>query len=95
VIEGLLGRKIGMTQVFDATGQVIPVTIIEVGPCVVTQIRTKERDGYEAVQIGYQEVKAKSLTRPEQGISVAQVSCCATCASSAPIISPITKSVMC
>jgi large subunit ribosomal protein L3 len=67
VIEGLLGRKIGMTQVFDATGQVIPVTIIEVGPCVVTQIRTKERDGYEAVQIGYQEVKAKSLTKPEQG----------------------------
>lgn len=67
MIEGLLGRKIGMTQVFDQTGQVIPVTIIEVGPCVVTQIRTKERDGYEAVQIGYQEVRAKSLTKPEQG----------------------------
>ena len=67
MIEGLLGRKIGMTQVFSATGEAIPVTVIEVGPCVVTQIRTKERDGYEAVQIGFGEVKPKSLTKPEQG----------------------------
>lgn len=67
MIEGLLGRKIGMTQVFSPTGQVIPVTVIEVGPCVVTQVRTKERDGYEAVQVGYQEAKPKSLTKPEQG----------------------------
>jgi len=67
VIEGLLGRKIGMTQTFDPTGRVIPVTVIEVGPCVVTQIRTTERDGYDAVQVGYQEAKAKSLTKPEQG----------------------------
>ena len=67
MIEGLLGRKIGMTQVFSAGGEAIPVTVIEAGPCVVTQIRTKERDGYEAVQIGFGEVKPKSLTKPEQG----------------------------
>jgi large subunit ribosomal protein L3 len=67
MIEGLLGRKIGMTQVFSAAGEAIPVTVIEVGPCVVTQIRDKDRDGYEAVQIGFGEVKPKSLTKPEQG----------------------------
>jgi large subunit ribosomal protein L3 len=67
VIEGLLGRKIGMTQVFGSTGEVIPVTVLEVGPCVVTQLRTKDRDGYDAVQIGFGEVSPKSLTRPQQG----------------------------
>ena len=67
MIEGLLGRKIGMTQVFSSAGEAIPVTVIELGPCVVTQVRSKERDGYEAVQIGFGEVKAKSLTKPEQG----------------------------
>jgi large subunit ribosomal protein L3 len=67
VIEGLLGRKIGMTHVFGPTGQAIPVTVIEVGPCVVTQIRTHDRDGYEAVQIGYGDVSPKSLTLPEKG----------------------------
>jgi large subunit ribosomal protein L3 len=67
MIEGLLGRKIGMTQVFSSAGEAIPVTVIEVGPCVVTQIRNKDRDGYEAVQLGFGEVKPKSLTRPEQG----------------------------
>jgi large subunit ribosomal protein L3 len=67
MIEGLLGRKIGMTQVFSAAGEAIPVTVIEVGPCIVTQIRNKERDGYEAVQLGFGEVKPKSLTKPEQG----------------------------
>jgi large subunit ribosomal protein L3 len=67
MIEGLLGRKIGMTQVFSATGEAIPVTVIELGPCVVTQIRNKDRDGYEAVQIGFGAVKAKSLTKPQQG----------------------------
>jgi large subunit ribosomal protein L3 len=67
MIEGLLGRKIGMTQVFSASGEAIPVTVIELGPCVVTQIRDKDRDGYEAVQIGFGEVKPKSLTKPEQG----------------------------
>jgi large subunit ribosomal protein L3 len=67
VIEGLLGRKIGMTQIFDETGAVVPVTVIEVGPCVVTQIRVRERDGYEAVQIGFGEVKPKSLNKPQRG----------------------------
>jgi large subunit ribosomal protein L3 len=67
VIEGLLGRKIGMTQVFGATGEVIPVTVLEVGPCVVTQIRTQDRDGYEAVQVGFGTVPERKLTKPEQG----------------------------
>jgi large subunit ribosomal protein L3 len=67
VIEGLLGRKIGMTQVFGARGEVIPVTVLEVGPCVITQIRTRDRDGYEAVQIGFGEASPKRLTKPEQG----------------------------
>lgn len=67
MIEGLLGRKIGMTQVFGPTGEVIPVTVLEVGPCVVTQIRSQENDGYEAVQLGFGDAKAKSLTKPEQG----------------------------
>lgn len=67
MINGLLGRKIGMTQVFGQTGEVIPVTVIQVGPCVVTQIRTADRDGYEAVQIGFEEVSAKALTKPERG----------------------------
>jgi len=52
VIEGLLGRKIGMTQIFNSVGEVIPVTVIEAGPCVVTQLRTQDRDGYEAVNLG-------------------------------------------
>lgn len=67
MIKGLLGRKIGMTQVFGPTGEAIPVTLIEAGPCVVTQIRSKEKDGYEAVQIGYGDIKPKNLTKPEQG----------------------------
>lgn len=67
MIEGLLGRKIGMTQVFGARGEVIPVTVLEVGPCVVTQVRTKDRDGYEAVQVGFGAATEKNLTRPEQG----------------------------
>jgi large subunit ribosomal protein L3 len=67
MIEGLLGRKIGMTQVFSPAGEAIPVTVIEAGPCVVTQIRTRDRDGYEAVQIGFGEVKPKNITKPQQG----------------------------
>lgn len=67
MIEGLLGRKIGMTQVFSPAGEAVPVTVIELGPCVVTQVRDMDRDGYEAVQIGFGDVKPKSLTKPEQG----------------------------
>jgi len=67
VINGLLGRKIGMTQIFGPTGEAIPVTVIEAGPCVVTQIRTNETDGYEAVQIGFGDIKPKSVNKPRQG----------------------------
>ena len=52
-MKGILGRKVGMTQIYDETGEVIPVTVIEAGPCHVLQIRTSERDGYEAVQLGF------------------------------------------
>ncbi|HEY1014134.1 MAG TPA: 50S ribosomal protein L3 [Herpetosiphonaceae bacterium] len=64
---GILGRKLGMTQIFNDKGEVVPVTVIEAGPCVVTQIRTTDRDGYEAVQIGYGDIKPKRVTKPEQG----------------------------
>lgn len=67
MIKGLLGQKIGMTQIFTETGQVVPVTVIKAGPCIVTLIRTKESDGYEAVQIGFGEARAKNVSRPELG----------------------------
>ncbi len=67
MLSGLLGRKVGMTQVFGPNGTVIPVTVIEAGPCIVTQIKTPARDGYEAVQIGFEQAKLKSTTRPELG----------------------------
>jgi large subunit ribosomal protein L3 len=64
-MKGILGRKVGMTQIFDEGGEVVPVTIIEAGPCFVTQVKTPERDGYAAVQLGFKEVKLKRLTRPQ------------------------------
>jgi large subunit ribosomal protein L3 len=64
---GLLGNKIGMTQIFDESGNIIPVTILKVGPCVVTEIKTILKDGYDAIQIGYGNVSSKSLTQPELG----------------------------
>nr|YP_010276931.1 ribosomal protein L3 [Thalassionema bacillare]UHY40454.1 ribosomal protein L3 [Thalassionema bacillare]UHY40841.1 ribosomal protein L3 [Thalassionema bacillare]UHY41099.1 ribosomal protein L3 [Thalassionema bacillare] len=64
---GLLGNKIGMTQIFDETGNIIPVTIIKVGPCTITQIKTVSKDGYNAIQIGYGEVSSLSLNQPELG----------------------------
>jgi large subunit ribosomal protein L3 len=64
---GLLGNKIGMTQIFDESGNIIPVTILKVGPCVITQVKTTLKDGYEAIQIGYGNVSSKSLTQPELG----------------------------
>jgi large subunit ribosomal protein L3 len=66
-MPGLLGRKIGMTSVFSAEGKNIPCTVVEVGPCVVTQIKTVEKDGYEAIQIGFQEKKEKHTTQAEMG----------------------------
>lgn len=64
---GLLGNKIGMTQIFDESGNIIPVTILKVGPCVVTQIKTESKDGYNAIQVGYNNVSSKSLNQPELG----------------------------
>lgn len=64
---GILGTKLGMTTVFDDTGIAIPVTVIQAGPCTVTQVKTKETDGYSSVQIGFGEVKEKALNRPKLG----------------------------
>ena len=64
---GLLGNKIGMTQIFDESGNIIPVTILKVGPCIVTQIKTKAKDGYDAIQVGYSYSSNKSLTQPQLG----------------------------
>lgn len=65
VVKGILGKKVGMTRIFDQSGEVIPVTVIQAGPCFVTQKKTVERNGYSAIQLGFEEVKPKSLTRPE------------------------------
>jgi large subunit ribosomal protein L3 len=67
IMKGILGKKVGMTQVFDESGEVIPVTVIEAGPCFVTQKKTVEKDGYAAIQLGFEEVKPKRLTQPQQG----------------------------
>jgi large subunit ribosomal protein L3 len=66
-MPGLIGKKIGMTSVFSAEGKNLPCTVIEVGPCVVTQVKTVDRDGYEAVQLGFQDKKDKHTTKPEMG----------------------------
>ncbi len=68
MLSGLLGRKVGMTQVFGPNGTVIPVTVIEAGPCIVTQIKTTARDGYEAVQIGFEQKPRRGLFVPNWGI---------------------------
>jgi large subunit ribosomal protein L3 len=64
---GLLGNKIGMTQIFDKSGNIIPVTILKVGPCVITQVKTTLKDGYNAIQVGYGNISAKMLTQPQLG----------------------------
>ena len=64
---GILGTKLGMTQIFDETGKAIPVTVVQAGPCTVTQIKTKQTDGYTAIQVGFKEVKPKALSKPELG----------------------------
>jgi len=65
--KGIIGKKIGMTQIFDEVGNVIPVTVIEAGPCVVAQKKTAEKDGYDAVQLGFIDAKEKQLTKPAKG----------------------------
>ena len=74
--KGIIGKKIGMTQIFDANGNVIPVTVIEAGPCTVTQKKTVETDGYDAIQLGFVDVAEKKLTKAEAGhFAKAGVSC--------------------
>ena len=63
--KGLIGKKIGMTQIFDDNGNVIPVTVVEAGPCTVVQKKTVENDGYEAVQVGFGEVKISRVNKPQ------------------------------
>ena len=65
--KAIIGKKVGMTQIFDEMGKVIPVTVIEAGPCVVTQKMTAEKEGYEAVQLGYEEISEKHISKPEAG----------------------------
>jgi len=65
--KGIVGKKLGMTQLFDANGNVVPVTVIEAGPCVIAQKKTTENDGYEAVQIGYGDLKASKVNKPMKG----------------------------
>ena len=74
--KGIIGKKIGMTQIFDESGKVIPVTVIEAGPCVVVQKNTAENDGYEAVQLGYGDVKVTRVNKPMKGhFDKADVAC--------------------
>ncbi|MCX7983587.1 MAG: 50S ribosomal protein L3 [Bacteroidetes bacterium] len=66
-MSGILGKKVGMTSLFDENGEAIPCTVIEAGPCYVTQVKTKEKDGYDAVQLGYDEVKERIVNKPLRG----------------------------
>ena len=66
-MKGLLGKKVGMTQIFTEQGEVIPVTVVEAGPVVVTQIKTAEKDGYTAIQVGFEDAKEKALNKPQKG----------------------------
>ena len=65
--KGVLGEKLGMTQVFDDAGRMVPVTVVQAGPCVVTQVRTPERDGYSAVQLGYGQINPRKVNKPRMG----------------------------
>ena len=65
--KAIIGKKIGMTQIFDENGYVIPVTAIEAGPCVVAQVKSEDTDGYNAIQLGFGEVKDKHINKPEKG----------------------------
>ena len=66
-MSGLIGKKIGMTSIYDASGKIVPCTVLEAGPCVVTQVKTIENDGYEAIQLGYDEKKEKRTSKPLKG----------------------------
>ena len=62
--KAILATKVGMTQIFDADGTLIPVTVLQAGPCVVTQVKTVENDGYSAIQVGYEDIREKLVTKP-------------------------------
>jgi large subunit ribosomal protein L3 len=66
-MKGIIGKKVGMTQLFDESGAVVPVTVIEAGPCYVTQVKTVETDGYDAIQLGFEEVAERKITKGEKG----------------------------
>ena len=66
-MKAIIGKKVGMTQIFDENGFVIPVTVIEAGPCTVAQVKSVDTDGYNAVQLGFGEVKDKHINKPEKG----------------------------
>ena len=66
-MKTLIGKKVGMTQIFDEKGRVIPVTVIEAGPCVISQVKSVETDGYNAIQLGFGDVKESKLNKPEKG----------------------------
>ena len=67
MVKAIIGKKVGMTQIFDENGKVVPVTVIEAGPCVVVQKKVSEKDGYESVQLGFQDIAERKLTKPELG----------------------------
>lgn len=67
ILKAILGRKVGMTQIFSDTGEALPVTLVEAGPCLVVQKKTVDNDGYSALKVGYEDIKEKRLNRPEQG----------------------------
>ena len=67
MVKAIIGKKVGMTQIFDEKGKVIPVTVIEAGPCSVIQVKTEENDGYSSVQLGFQDTKERKLTKPQAG----------------------------
>lgn len=65
--KAIIGRKVGMTQIFDENGKVVPVTVVEAGPCVVTQKKTEEKDGYNAIQVGFEDIREKLVNKPKKG----------------------------
>ena len=76
--KAIIGKKVGMTQIFDEQGKVVPVTVIEAGPCKVVQKKTAEKEGYNAVQLGFEEVPERKLTKPEKGhLDKAEAGCLA------------------
>ena len=72
-MRGLIGKKIGMTRVFDSNGRAIPVTVLEAGPCRVTQVKSIDSDGYESVQVGFHEANIKHINKPIEGLSLIHI----------------------